>query len=495
MATKQEDIKLKIQPQYCSKEIKNAFNKVGNFEGYDSKSKMYYGTYKYVFQKVNIGILLANDKGNSKLRLIGETDDLIGTGANKAIKKLIEYLKSVEPQYIIDYKIDEAFSAILKKDYVNGKDILSNALSQRPDVFKVLFGLGLCYLNENNSKKGEEYIVKAVVNTPKGEKRINTTRKVVSVLWSLKEYSIAQELFKSIAEDTKAENKDKLFYMLLMFNSKNYSKLAVALTKEFPQNKEFVLRLLKDSSLEKECREEFIKKLPGLIKAYRKKVVFNIIAPSIKYLIANNSFKIPQQYRSNLDRFYKSKDINIVDLISLYGSIIELLKVADMEAEALLKKRNSKMLDSIISNTTQINIFNKNNSLFPNKKELDSISKEIENCSSSLSGAKSFIQKFNAVQECQTINTKCEVFIEKYKKELPNYIDNLISEKKAKQAEKVIEVYNQVYKTLPNNIEDTSKIIESLKIARKNKTIKLVKIGIIASVVILVSIIIFNIMS
>ena len=182
MATKKKVITLKIQPQHCFVEMKKALQAVGKYNGSDLKKGIVTGTYLYVFQTVQVRMILRGNKGLSTVQIVGITDDMIGTGGNKAIRKIEEYLESKVPEYQIDYDIDNSFAAIIKGEYSTNEAVLNGALVKRKNSFKVHFGLALCALNKKDDKKALSSINLAIGTKKEEGAKNELTKKIASEL-------------------------------------------------------------------------------------------------------------------------------------------------------------------------------------------------------------------------------------------------------------------------------------------------------------------------
>ena len=213
MATKKKVITLKIQPQHCFVEMKKALQAVGKYNGSDLKKGIVTGTYLYVFQTVQVRMILRGNKGLSTVQIVGITDDMIGTGGNKAIRKIEEYLESKVPEYQIDYDIDNSFAAIIKGEYSTNEAVLNGALVKRKNSFKVHFGLALCALNKKDDKKALSSINLAI-GTKKEEGAKNELRKkIASELWKLKNFGVAVKVYMPIGINTHATKNEQRFYL------------------------------------------------------------------------------------------------------------------------------------------------------------------------------------------------------------------------------------------------------------------------------------------
>lgn len=484
MATKKKVITLRIQPQYCFVEMKNALQLVGKLKGSDVKKGIVKGTYLYVYQTIQVQMILRANKGISTVQIVGITDDLIGTGGNKAIKKIETYLESKVPEYQIDYDIDKAFAGIIKGEVSINEEVLNGALTQRSTSFKVNFGLALCALNRKEEKKALTYINDAIRTKKDKESKINTRKKIASELWKLKHFNLASEVYSVIGQNTKATRNEQLFFLLLLLNSGNFGKLFIELVKSYPSNSDYAILIAKDPGVLPNRKKEFLAKTPALIKGFRKKVIFNISPPSISYLLIKEKREIPLKYREALGRYYKSKNISITEFISIYKLIKSQLISAEKQSIAVLREDKTSFFKEFTKESEKLLVLNQVVSLLKNKKAINDGVKLTLRCANKLESSKSFRELFENIKEAEKCNNSLRQLITITEGYLVIVIEDFLKKDKAKKAKEIISVFEKVYGRLPNkNKVYNSKI---LKIEEGNKRILKIALLIITSIVLAV---------
>src|SRR5690606_32989257 len=96
MATKNKTIFIKIKPQFCKVELLNVLQTVTQVVKSDTEKGIFLCTYSYYYQKVKVKVSVRPEKDLSAIYIEGSTDDLIGTGAKKAIAKIEEEITARE---------------------------------------------------------------------------------------------------------------------------------------------------------------------------------------------------------------------------------------------------------------------------------------------------------------------------------------------------------------------------------------------------------------
>ena len=492
MATKKKIITLKIQPQHCLVEMERALESVGSFKGKDKKKGVVKGTYLYVFQTVKVKMALKSKNSHSVVQIVCETDDLIGTGGNKAIKKIEAYFQLKVPEYQIDYDIDDAFSAIVKGSFSVNEEVLKASFTRRADSFKVHFGLALCALNKKEEKKGLDFITRAIGTQKDLESKNNLRRKIASELWKLKYFSTGAIVYLPIGTNSTATREEQLFYLLFLLNSGEYGKLCVELVKAFPKNTDYAILISKDPGVLTSRKKEFISKTPVLLKGFRKKIVFNISPPNISYLLINKKKETPLKYKEALELYYKSKTISIPDFIKTYEVIKKTLISAESEAINFLRNDKTSFFKLFSEESKKIVILNELSTLIKNSTSIVGIYKVTLECASRLEKSRSFRDLYEAIKAAEDCNKKLLQVVIDSKQLFPFIIDDFLKKKKAKKAKEIISVFEKLYGGLPEN--NNVYLKKKKKIEEGNKRRLKVVLLIVASVIVLFTIV-FGIMN
>jgi len=107
MATKKKAFPIRIKPEYCKNELKFILNSIGKLKSVDAGKGIFKSSYRYGLQNIQIIAVIKESSGLSIVQVMGKTDDVFGTGAEKAIRKIEESLRNVESKYAIDFDIEK----------------------------------------------------------------------------------------------------------------------------------------------------------------------------------------------------------------------------------------------------------------------------------------------------------------------------------------------------------------------------------------------------
>ena len=96
MATKKKAFPIRIKPEYCKNELKFILNSIGKLKSVDAGKGIFKSSYRYGLQNIQIIAVIKESSGLSIVQVMGKTDDVFGTGAEKAIRKIEESVRNVE---------------------------------------------------------------------------------------------------------------------------------------------------------------------------------------------------------------------------------------------------------------------------------------------------------------------------------------------------------------------------------------------------------------
>lgn len=491
MATKKKQLELQIQPKLCANFIVQAFEKVGEYGSMNQKQGVFFGNYKYYYQEVLVHIILRGNKDKSFLQIVGKTDDLVGTGAKIAIDKLIECLSEMEQKYIIESSVEKGFKYALSNQYDKAKTELQKVELKKTKDFKILFGLGLCYLNEKNNEKAKEYITDALNTTDEKNNKLVLTRRVSKKLFDLKEYQFASEILEEIGNDANADNKDKLFYLLLLLHSRNFEKLIFQLTKAFPLSRSYVPQITNDPSVSLELKKEFIKHLPILIKAIRKKTIFNVMPQSILYLLQVDKTEIPKEYRRLLKNFYQNKQFDIAQLGKCFDELKLKIEESEREARIHLSNERSHTINKIANKANHLNVISQSqlNELMDNR--FLKLTEKVESFGVQLSESKNFKEYFITINNSHELEKELNEYFENLKNQFPIFIQQSIDKSNSKNAKKLISLHTTLYGTNLENQKIFDIEIQRIDSERSKRLKKIIIISLVSfTLIALISILI-----
>ena len=489
MATKKKQVELAVPPKLCASIIIQAFKNVGVYNSYDPDKKVFRGSYKYFYQKVPISIILrADNKGKSLIQIVGKTDDLIGTGANIAIKKLVESLNKSEEKYSVDLIIEKGFKHALAQEYNEARTIFSQIQAKRPNDFKVLLGLGLCYFDENNIDKATEYINTAITCSEDEKTQLIQSRKVVKSLFTIKAFDLATDIFTAIGTNPNALEKDKRFYLLLLLQSKNFEQLSQIIAQEFPMSKINFQKLTKDRSASHDLLKEFEEKSDFLVKTIRNKIVFNIMPQSIAYLLSIKSYSLPEEYRDLIRKFYRDKKLKISPLIECYDKLIDLINKTDNKAKThLLSTSKDDILE--ISNKAQLlNIISESKIDVLNNSEFTEMATEIQGFGIKLSTSKRFKEYQSVVNTSPKILESVNKYFDDLKIKFQSYVNQMLDRHDTRASQKLITLFEQIYGHEIENKHVFDEKIQNINSKKSKRLKKVFAISFLVISIILVSI-------
>jgi len=340
MATKKKAFPIRIKPEYCKNELKFILNSIGKLKSVDAEKGIYKSTYRYGLQNIQIIAAIKENKGLSVIQVMGKTDDVFGTGADKAIRKIEESLKHLESKYSIDYDIERGYSLIIKGEYETGYSLLKNAESKRSDNIKLNYGLGLYFAHSKDEGKAEQYIKKAIQHTIEDQKV--AYRKMIAVqLFKLDSFYLAKEVFFPVLEIDRKEDTILLF-LLINLKAGAIDQVIRCLIENFKSSPSLFIKLYRDKGVSKDERDVLIQKQSLLIKTIRKNTVFNLSNNSIAFLLEQGRINEVSDYRKCVKQFYERSNISFEVFVLSFNQLSgKALKINALAVSLLTEKNKS----------------------------------------------------------------------------------------------------------------------------------------------------------
>ena len=168
MAVKTEKFNLRIPPEYGADCVKDALREIGTFKSYDDYNGYFHGTYTYIFQRVDVSVFLKVNKRETLIEAAGVTEDVIGTGGSKAIKKLKQVLYDRAQQFEDFYTLEDALKLLYEGDKTGASALIDKAKpSHRGAIFLHQVCNACLMLNNGEQEEGIRLLLNSLRKQPK----------------------------------------------------------------------------------------------------------------------------------------------------------------------------------------------------------------------------------------------------------------------------------------------------------------------------------------
>jgi hypothetical protein len=466
MATKKKAFPIRIKPEYCKNELKFILNSIGKLKSVDAGKGIFKSSYRYGLQNIQIIAVIKESSGLSIVQVMGKTDDVFGTGAEKAIRKIEESLRNVESKYAIDFDIEKGYSSIIKGEYETGYSLLKNAESKRPENIKLNYGLGLYFAKCKDESKAEQYLKKAIDHTIEDQKF--AYRKMIAVqLFKLDSFHLAKEVFFPILAIDRKEDTILLF-LLINLKAGDIDQVLKCLIENFKSSPSLFIKLYRDKGVSNDERNVLIQKQPLLIKTIRRNTVFNLSNNSIAFLLEQGRINEVSDYRKCVKQFYEGKNRSFEEFVKSFKQIgaqvfkintlsISLLKEKD---DAIIKEFSDKvrLLSDIANRLEEQMDFSDFQDIFTQVK---SILEKLENINS-------FDVFYRIIGECKNLIPQLLDVLFKTRELTNNRISQFLDKGMSNEAQDLISEYKSFFNEEP---KDLTIFAERLKRIQLNRTI------------------------
>ena len=352
MAVKNQVIQFRIPPEYALHVVEEVLREIGSFKGYTDDGYTLIATDSYMFQKVDINIYVEKKYRSSQLEIITATDDIIGTGASKAIKKFEKaldiHVKNFEPFY----KLEETLGLLYKGEVNTAKSIV-DSLKAIPGHSKFLASLceGFITLLRSSSEDGTNILLNKLSET----KNLRNYLKVAFIAFKLGHFKASAAVLLAHKERVQRQDTNiQDFLLLQLILSGEIGAFASQAISDFPQNLERLSHVFDNERLFQKKSGEFKHAVHALHTALKGQIKASTSIPSIDYLNSKGEETLPQYYEAH-HQYLLSGEIDNYNLFKQsFNNFLEVIRQADELASELLMEENRLLFLSVSELLKQI---------------------------------------------------------------------------------------------------------------------------------------------
>ena len=426
MAVKTERFNLRIPPEYCADCIKDALREIGTFKSYDDYNGYFHGTYTYIFQRVDVSVFLKVNKRETLIEAAGATDDVIGTGGSKAIKKLKQALYDRAKQFEDFYTLEDALQLLYEGDKSGAAALTTKAKpSHRGAIFLQQVCNAFLMLNNGEQEEGIRLLLDSLRKQPK--KNSGNYKQLAFIAFKQGYFKASASILLEFKNIQTLDDATQDFLLLQLILSQETAAFAQEAMNGFPMNIDRLSIVFQNKEVFTRQDHLFDAAYEAFLEQFNDRIRKDTALDSLEYLIRTSELSLPEYYDTHHAYL---RDGEIEDFPSFHSAFMNFMEVIRQSEEAareiLLSKFNLLFL-SVVDSLEQIGQIQQSSLTMDGKGVYNELYQNITSTVNQISNAQTFTELETKVNLLKNQNDSFKKLDVEYRTLLSNYILNNIN--------------------------------------------------------------------
>jgi TonB family protein len=426
MAVKTERFNLRIPPEYCADCIKDALREIGTFKSYDDYNGYFHGTYAYIFQRVDVSVFLKVNKRETLIEAAGATDDVIGTGGSKAIKKLKQALYDRAKQFEDFYTLEDALQLLYEGDKSGAAALTTKAKpSHRGAIFLQQVCNAFLMLNNGEQEEGIRLLLDSLRKQPK--KNSGNYKQLAFIAFKQGYFNASASILLEFKNIQTLDDATQDFLLLQLILSQETAAFAQEAMNGFPMNIDRLSIVFQNKEVFTRQDHLFDAAYEAFLEQFNDRIRKDTALDSLEYLIRTSELSLPEYYDTHHAYL---RDGEIEDFPSFHSAFMNFMEVIRQSEEAareiLLSKFNLLFL-SVVDSLEQIGQIQQSSLTMDGKGVYNELYQNITSTVNQISNAQTFTELETKINLLKNQNDSFKKLDVEYRTLLSNYILNNIN--------------------------------------------------------------------
>jgi hypothetical protein len=425
MAVKTERFTLRIPPEYCVNCIKEALGEIGSFKSFDDLNGYFHGTYTYIFQRVDVNVTLTVNNRETIIEANGVTDDVIGTGGSKAIKKLKEVLYQRAKHFEDFYTLENALKLLYDGDNSGADALISQT---KPIAEEAVFLRDVCkaflMLQSAEQKEGVRILLDSLRN--KVDNNRDNFKQLSFIAFKLGYFKVSASILLELKGIHGLDDSTHDFLLLQLILSDETSAFAQEAMIGFPMNIDTLSKVFENKELFAQNENLFDAAFESFNQLFKTRIGLNPALDSVEYLRSIGEWNLPEYYDTH-HAYLSSGDIeDFSSFQTAFKNLMEVIRQCEETARKIFLDKYELLFLSVTSSLDQINQIQQSNLSIDGKGVYDDLFEEITSTIHQIYDAKTFTELEEKVKLLKAQNDSLKKLDEEFRGLVSNYINNNI---------------------------------------------------------------------
>lgn len=488
MAVKTEKFNLRIPPEYCADCIKDALREIGTFKSYDDYKGYFHGTYTYIFQRVDVSVFLKVNKRETVIEVAGATEDIIGTGGSKAIKKLKQALYNRAKQFEDFYTLEDALRLLYEGDKSGAASLIYKA---KPSHRGAIFLQDVCnaclILDNGEQEEGIRLLLDSLRKQPK--ENSDNYKQLAFIAFKQGYFKASASILLELKNIQTLDDATQDFLLLQLILSQETAAFAQEAMNGFPLNIDRLSMVFKNKEIFTGKNLLFDAAYEAFLHQFHDRIRKDTALDSVEYLRNIGELSLPEFYDTHHGYLCDGEIEDFPSFHSAFLNFTEVIRQSEELAREILLSKFNLIFLSVADSIEQIGKIQQSSLTMDGKEVYNELYQKITSTVNQISNAKTFNEletKVNLLKNQNDFFKKLDV---EYRTLLSNYILNNIN--KFSRAD--FDELKTLYKTRLSHDKYSFATEEGLLMANLSKKKKFRRQAIVLTLVaLLVSFVILN---
>lgn len=426
MAVKTERFKLRIPPEYCAECIKDSLREIGAFKSYDDYNGYFHGTYTYIFQKVDVRVFLKVNERETLIEAAGATDDVIGTGGSKAIKKLKQALYDRAKQFEDFYSLENALKFLYEGDKSGAAALIAKTkTSHRGTIFLQQVCNSFLALNNGEQEEGISLLLDALRKQPK--ENSGNYKQLAFIAFKQGYFRASAIILLEFKNIQTLDDATQDFLLLQLILSQETAAFAQEAMNGFPLNIDRLSIIFQNKEVFTHQDHLFDAAYEAFLKRFNNRIRKDTTLDSLEYLRSIGELSLLEYYDTHHAYLCNGEIKDFPSFHSAFMNFLEVIRQSEAAARKILLSKFNLLFLSLAASLEQIGHIQQSSLTMDGKGVYNELYQKITSTVNQISNAQTFTELEAKVNLLKNQNESFKKLDVEYRTLLSNYILNNIN--------------------------------------------------------------------
>lgn len=426
MAVKTEKFNLRIPPEYGADCVKDALREIGTFKSYDDYNGYFHGTYTYIFQRVDVSVFLKVNKRETLIEAAGVTEDVIGTGGSKAIKKLKQVLYDRAQQFEDFYTLEDALKLLYEGDKTGASALIDKA---KPSHIGSIFLYQVCnaclMLNNGEQEEGIRLLLNSLRKQPK--KNSDNYKQLAFIVFKQGYFKASASILLELKNIQTLDDATQDFLLLQLILSQETAAFAQEAINGFPLNIERLSIVFQNKEIFTSNDHLFDAAYEAFLHQFKDRIRKDTVLDSVEYLRRTGELSLPEYYDTHHAYLCRGENQDFPSFFSAFLNFMEVIRQSEELAREILLSKFNLLFSSVADSLEQIGQIQQSSLNMDGKGVYNELYQKITSTVNQISNAQTFDELETKVNLLKNQNDSLKKLDVEYRTLLSNYILNNIN--------------------------------------------------------------------
>lgn len=426
MAVKTEKFNLRIPPEYGADCVKDALREIGTFKSYDDYNGYFHGTYTYIFQRVDVSVFLKVNKRETLIEAAGVTEDVIGTGGSKAIKKLKQVLYDRAQQFEDFYTLEDALKLLYDGDKTGASAQIDKAKpSHRGAIFLQQVCNACLMLNNGEQEEGIRLLLNSLRKQPK--KNSDNYKQLAFIVFKQGYFKASASILLELKNIQTLDDATQDFLLLQLILSQETAAFAQEAINGFPLNIERLSIVFQNKEIFTSNDHLFDAAYEAFLHQFKDRIRKDTVLDSVEYLRRTGELSLPEYYDTHHAYLCRGENQDFPSFFSAFLNFMEVIRQSEELAREILLSKFNLLFSSVADSLEQIGQIQQSSLNMDGKGVYNELYQKITSTVNQISSAQTFVELETKVNLLKNQNDSLKKLDVEYRTLLSNYILNNIN--------------------------------------------------------------------